>query len=254
MRRRIRLFPYGPSGSARALSQRLGIPRIRIDGTSRFRPRDGDVLVNWGRASGIALPMRGVVHVINKEHSVACARDKVRAFGAMTAAGVPTVDWTTDPDVAQAWLNGGDTVFIRRSTTGQGGSGIVVVTSPGFVAPAPLYTKQFKARHEYRVHVFGPYTFVQKKRRRNGTEPNAVRNHANGYVYCTNGVEAPACVTSAAAAAIAACGLDFGAVDILCTEGGEARVLEVNTAPGLEGRTLDFYVERFNEKLHGVAA
>lgn len=252
MRKRIRLFPYGPSDSARALSQRLGVPRIRIDGTSRFRPRDGDVLVNWGRASGIALPMRGVVSVLNKEHSVACARDKTRAFGAMTAASVPCVEWTIDRARAQGWLEEGATVFARHSTTGQGGSGIEVVSS-GVVPVAPLYTKGFRAKHEYRVHVFGPYTFVQKKRRRNGAEPNAVRNHANGYVYCTDGVTAPAAVTSAAAAAIAACGLDFGAVDILCTEGGEARVLEVNTAPGLEGRTLDFYVERFREKL-GVAA
>jgi D-alanine-D-alanine ligase-like ATP-grasp enzyme len=50
--------------------------------------------------------------------------------------------------------------------------------------------------------------------------------------------------------AIEACGLDFGAVDIIFNERKQtAFVLEVNTAPGLTGQTVAGYVERFKEIL-----
>lgn len=259
MRRRIRIIPYGPSNSAKLLSRALRVKRIKLDGTSRFLSRDGDVLINWGRHNGMGRPLRGFVNVLNGFDRVAVARDKLACFKALTEARVPTVEWTTDRALAFAWAQGGHTVFARHSTTGQGGSGIEIV-DPESAVPigeddmpdAPLYTKRFRAEHEYRVHVFGPYHLVQKKRRRNGAEPNAVRNHRNGYVYCTLEIEAPNSVTSTACSAVAALGLDFAAVDLMCNNAGEVRVLEVNTAPGIEGSTLDFYVERFREKL-GVA-
>jgi glutathione synthase/RimK-type ligase-like ATP-grasp enzyme len=43
-----------------------------------------------------------------------------------------------------------------------------------------------------------------------------------------------------------ALGLDFGAVDIIQDDGGNFYVLEVNTAPGLEGQTIKSYAEGFN--------
>lgn len=257
MRRRIRIIPYGPSNSAKLLSRALRVKRIKLDGTSRFLSRDGDVLINWGRHNCIGRPMRGFVNVLNGFDRVAVARDKLACFKALTEARVPTVEWTIDKAKAIGWITDGSDVFVRETTTGQGGAGITVCPhdgpDPHVLPDAPLYTKRFRAEHEYRVHVFGPYHLVQKKRRRNGAEPNAVRNHRNGYVYCTREIEAPNSVTSTACSAVAALGLDFAAVDLMCNNAGEARVLEVNTAPGIEGSTLDFYVERFREKL-GVAA
>ena len=71
-----------------------------------------------------------------------------------------------------------------------------------------------------------------------------VRNHENGWVYCRDDLDVPASVFSDATSAVAALGLDFGAVDIIWNQ-NQARsyVLEVNTAPGLEGTTLTKYVE-----------
>ena len=236
MRTRRRILPYKQSsGSARKLSDALGIPRLRLVRT-RFRPRPQDIILNWGYHAGpfTDLPVRW----LNRPQAVAVARDKLATFVALD--GVPTVEWTTDREVAQSW---GATVYVRHSRTGQGGSGIEVVRE-GPLPRAPLYTKKFRATHEYRIHSFGSHCYVSKKRRRNGAEQHDVRNHANGYVYCTNNVEAPSSVLLTATMARMALGLDFCAVDILCTDSEEARVLEVNTAPGLEGSTLDWYVDR----------
>jgi len=48
-------------------------------------------------------------------------------------------------------------------------------------------------------------------------------------------------------ASVMALGLDFGAVDIVYNENdNKAYVLEINTAPGLSGTTLEKYVEVFS--------
>jgi hypothetical protein len=224
-------------------------------------PRDYDRILNWGNAALDGMPGRwwsGRIRYLNHPHYVAKARDKLTAFEVLCRALVPTVDWTTDAGVADDWCredsdkyhDGMERVaaFARTTTTGQGGSGIVLLYSgreygpEGDVFPrAPLYTRMFRATHEYRAHVVGDEVFVVKKRRRNGAERNVIRNHDNGYVYCAENVNPHPNVISVGKAAIKALQLDFGAVDILCTEAGEARVLEVNTAPGIEGRTVDFY-------------
>jgi hypothetical protein len=118
---------------------------------------------------------------------------------------------------------------------------------------APLYTKYFKKAEEYRVHVFGDRVLdIQQKRKRQEV-PNEqvdyqIRNAAAGWVFCRNEVECPAAVTDAAVRAVSALGLDFGAVDIgYNRHSGLAAVFEVNTAPGLEGTTLDRYYYAFLE-------
>ena len=51
-----------------------------------------------------------------------------------------------------------------------------------------------------------------------------------------------------AVAAVVALGLDFGAVDVVYNvKEQKAYVLEVNSAPGLSGTTLDKYVEVFKD-------
>ena len=115
------------------------------------------------------------------------------------------------------------------------------------VVQAPLYTKYVKKKSEFRVHVFdNEVIHVQEKRRRAGVEDvdNQIRNHDNGWVFCVQNVEAPADVTDQALRAVRAAGVDFGAVDVIYNQKkNEAYVLEINTAPGLEGTTLEKYAD-----------
>jgi glutathione synthase/RimK-type ligase-like ATP-grasp enzyme len=114
-----------------------------------------------------------------------------------------------------------------------------------------LWTKYFKKRQEFRIHVWGNDVLdIQEKRKRRGAEgvDTRVRSHENGWVFCRDGVTCPQAVSLAAVAAVQALGLDFGAVDIGWNEHYQMpAVFEVNTAPGIEGTTAERYVSKIKE-------
>ncbi|MNJ09659.1 hypothetical protein D3C77_38070 [compost metagenome] len=108
-------------------------------------------------------------------------------------------------------------------------------------------------KEEYRIHVFnGEVVDVQRKARKKDVPDDQVnwkvRNLANGFIFA-RGEEAlgnvPQDVLDQAVKAVAALGLDFGAADVVYNDKqGKAYCLEVNTAPGLSGSTLDGYVKQ----------
>ena len=76
-----------------------------------------------------------------------------------------------------------------------------------------------------------------------------VRNVSNGYVYCRDNLNPPADASGLAIRAVAACGYEYGAVDIIYNEKrNQCYVLEVNSRPGLMGTTLDKYSEALIKK------
>ena len=141
----------------------------------------------------------------------------------------------------------------RTPLTASEGRGIVVANNRAELVNAPLYTKYVKKKDEYRIHVLRrpggmPVAIsIQRKAKRNGVDADfKIRNLANGFVFVRDGVKAPDDVRIQAAAAIEASGLAFGAVDVIWNEHqGRAYVLEINTAPGLEGQTVEDYAEAF---------
>lgn len=122
---------------------------------------------------------------------------------------------------------------------------------------APLYTRGIKNNGEYRVHVFKEDVILyQKKSRRVDEDGNIitadgaeadVRNLASNWVYRTGNLKRLERVENLALHAVAALGLDFGAVDIIMDEDGKVFVLEINSAPGLGNQdTLAAYANAFN--------
>jgi glutathione synthase/RimK-type ligase-like ATP-grasp enzyme len=116
---------------------------------------------------------------------------------------------------------------------------------------APLYTKYIRKQKEFRVHVFNSKILdIQEKRRSSAVDDHHpyIRNHANGYVFCRGDIEEPHDLRGVAVSAVNALGLDFGAVDVIWNEAQDkCYVLEVNTACGLEGSTVNKYVQAIKE-------
>lgn len=238
---------------ARELAEGLGGRRLYA--STRFAPRVGDVIINWGCGED-TFPLRqlGPAKLFNPPAAVSMTVNKTAAYEEFSRHGVPCPDFTTDINTAKEWTNDGNTVVARTLTRASSGRGIVVCSGSDDLPRAPLYTKYRKKRDEYRVHVAnGRVLHTQHKRRRrdfDGDINYAVRNVEGGWVYCIENVSAPKCVLAAATSALLAVGLDFGAVDIgYNVRYDEPCVYEINTAPNLEGTTLDKYVDYFKEEL-----
>lgn len=245
---KIRIEPYKTwSGGAKRLGLRAGV--LRATKRQVAKHGDFDVIINWGRSE-----RRFNGQYINKPEAVVRAGDKLASFETFRDAGVQHPDFTTDRAVAEEWRKAGEHIVVRKLLRASAGRGIVLVGPEGSeltditeLPPAPLYVKYVKKADEYRIHVVrGEVVDVQQKKRCLSTPDEEVnwqvRNHANGWVFARDGVVAPDCVLDAARSAVVALGLDFGAVDIgYNTHAGECTVYEVNTAPGLEGTTVDRY-------------
>lgn len=254
------IYPYKMhSGSAKRLAEALGARRVYPD--RKYKPRRDHMIVNWGcsKVPNWRHPIVGQRPDLwlNAVPSVERACNKLLAFSRMAEERVPTPFYTIDPAVARGWLQDGDSVVSRYLLNSHSGKGIVIDSLDSYDIflhreRAPLYVKYFKKKHEYRVHVFnGKVIDVQQKRKRRESDVNyQVRNHANGWVYCREDVSPPAEALDIAVKAVAALGLDFGAVDVAWNEHyNKCVVFEVNTAPGLFGHTLDIYVDAIKEML-----
>lgn len=245
------LYPYNVgSQSAKALAQGLGIKRIKHNGPLKIV----DTLINWG-ASAFKREIRAFEYV-NPPEAVALATNKLKTFRMLFGA-VKTPDYTTSNIIADAWLGRGITVVARHTLTGHSGEGIEIwkpARKDVFLdaKEAPLYTAYVPKDEEYRVHVFrGNSFFVQRKARKKDVPDDQVnwmiRNHGNGFIFAHKDIEINKERDAAAITAVETLGLDFGAVDIMLGKDGQWYVLEVNTACGLEGTTLDKYVEQLKE-------
>lgn len=226
-------------------SLHLRVRRVRADG--RYRPKRRSIIVNYGLNTPPQW-LTAVNTVLNRPQACANAGNKLRAFQLLQQHGVPTPEWTASRDEAARWVADGVPVVCRQLLNSHSGRGIVLAATAEQLARAPLYTKYKKKRKEFRVHVFnGQVLDVSEKRKlRRENRPEHfdgyIRNHANGWIFARDGVVRPDDLAGVAVAACAALGLDFGAVDVIWNEKeNKCYVLEVNTAPGLEGTTLTNY-------------
>jgi hypothetical protein len=268
----LRIEPYKiASKGAKALATRTGI--LRATPKQVRQHGDFDLLLNWGSSE-----RRFNGEYINNPEAVAVASNKLQSARRFGESHIPQPDYTTDREVAEGWLRAGTDVCERTHLRGSGGKGLSVITGAGVatdgtgctnepdmdvrrgcirrtLVDAPLYTKYVKKATEYRVHVFdGEVIDVQQKRKRQEV-PNEevnyqIRNACNGWVFCRGGVDAPASVLSAAIRAVSVLSLDFGAVDVGWNNHTQTPcVYEVNTAPGVEGSTLDKYFRALEQRI-----
>lgn len=257
------LYPYKTgSASAKALADALGIKQIKRE-NSHFHPTPNKTVINWGCSNLPEHIEEGVGSVINFPHLVQEASNKLAFFKNMEFHQLNdyVVPWTTDVEQVHQWLTDDKTVVARKSLTGHSGEGIEIMEgAEALLVFAPLYTLYKPKKHEYRIHCVrqedeGPYIFdVQRKARKTDVADDdvnwKVRNLDGGFIYARNDVDLPDCVRDCALKVFTATGLDFGAIDIIYQKSTDkAFALEINTAPGLSGSTLDNYVKMFQELL-----
>ena len=230
------------------------VVQLRTEG-SRFVPRNRHTILNWG-CSRIPTWYGPNVRIFNRPEAVAKATNKLKTFQEFQRAEFDHIPpWTVNREEAKEWIVKGNSVVCRTVLNAHSGRGIVLADSVDQLVAAPLYTKYVKKLKEFRCHVaFGSIIDIQEKRRRSesGSEADSrIRNHHTGWVYCREEIVEPDGMRDVAINALAALGLDFGAVDIIYNQKqNRCYVLEVNTACGLEGTTLQTYVNLVLEKLN----
>ena len=242
------------SRSARDLANNLSnklirkVRRVRHEGT--YRPRARSLLINYGSSNiPVHWSATGTWGTwLNHPSACSIAGNKLTAFRRFKDAGLSIPEFTTSHDQALSWIVDGATVVCRTVLNGHSGRGIVLASNSNALVQSPLYVKYKRKRTEFRVHVFqGQIIDVAEKRkmrldRRPETFDGYIRNLANGWVFCRNSVNLPWDGKTLAIAACEVLGLDFGAVDVIWNEKeNKCYLLEVNTAPGLQGTTLESY-------------
>lgn len=245
------LYGYKPGlSSTRHLLEAFRSRGIRI---GRINPETSCLvvpnatLINWGCRNLPNIP--NVARVINPSDKVANAANKIRTFELFSQHEVPTVEWTINASDAAEWLGTEGTIILARTLSDSSkGRGILVVRHGDSLPTSPLYTKYKRKKFEYRVHVFmGEIIDVVQKKARNNKPENfttLVRSYDNGWIFSRNLDYFPDDLLVVGLNAVDALGLDFGAVDIIWNEKQDkCFALEVNTAPGIEGTTVENYVE-----------
>lgn len=264
------LFPYNrKSRSYKDLSKALGSrwkqpsefqlfieqhPEYLTSGTSAKRI---PLIINWGSANLPNWVKVCAKRVLNPVSAVAVCRNKIKFFDKVKdAARVP--DYTTDFETAMNWVRDGK-IVMGRSANGSCGTDIVFYEDdPGQFQSSEFWVQYKKKKFEFRVHIVaGEVISLQQKAIRSadaegqpipaGTIDFRIRNHRNGFIFKRNEITVPSDVIEQAKLAFRAVpGLDFGAIDVIYNQHEDkAYVLEINTAPGLEGQTLTDYTKAF---------
>ena len=255
------ILPYKMgSHSSKALARSLGIKQVYPDRNYRGRPNH--ILINWGYSTRPSVPTERCKEILNPFSSVPYVSNKLSFFNFNgQARKVPS---TTNIEVAKSWVRSRSKVFCRQILNGKGGAGIVLARNEPELVTAPLYTQGIVGRNykEYRIHVFKNEVFhIQQKRKMSEekleelgiTHTSLIRNYNNGYVFSIVDIDSPTNDTLLQAKlAIQDYNLDFGAVDIIEDSTGHGFVLEINSAPGLEGTTLEKYTEVFENYLRSL--
>ena len=239
---------------ALAFKAKLNLPALKVrKDSTKYQPRYTDYIINWGCSQQWPF----ITHDKKDGHQYAINKldffKKISNYNETTANQVNIPDWTDNAEIAKQWKS---LVVCRKLLSSHSGNGIVLHENGGDteLPKAPLYVAYKKKRHEYRVHFFkkadGTLSVIDvtQKKKRKGAEQldTKIRNHQNGWVYAREDIQEPHDLREQALRTATALDLKFGAVDLIWNEKeNKSYVLEVNTAPGITGTTLENYVTAF---------
>ena len=183
--------------------------------------------------------------------------NKIQQYQWFKEQGLSALEFTTDTQQAIAWCMDDKTVFGRKYLNSSCGRGIVVFdkNTAAAIHGCPVYTLYKKKKREFRVHVFKDQVVsVTEKKRKKGWDnerDTKIRNLANGYIFCQQVSDEPEGLRLLALRASAVSPSDFRGVDIGYNEkSNDLFVIEVNSAPGIQGSNLDKYTQTIINYVH----
>jgi glutathione synthase/RimK-type ligase-like ATP-grasp enzyme len=249
------------SKGAKALSKELGFKfqkktkllETLLEDSTSVKP----ILINWGAGSISPEITTRVSRIINPPKLTNICSDKVEFFDKQAAANNVRIPvYTKDQTEALDWVNNGITVMGRKARGSCGTDIHFFEDDPEGFANSDFWAQYKKKKDEFRVHVVGGNVIAVQRKALRDVDPVSgekidrstvdfrIRNHRNGFIFQRNDITVPDDVTTQALTAVKNIGLDFGAVDVIFNEKeGKAYVLEINTAPGLEGTTVTDYAK-----------
>ncbi len=240
------IFKKGATGlTGRALAKALGVkawngeqvPQSTLASLLNSAAHAGFIL-RWGNDKEIAF---SVNRVINSAEAVALARNKPAALEVMAAGGLRVPRFVHEPPA------------IGRTRYHQGGDGLVIWNEGEPQPQASYFLEIVPSTQEFRVHVVGGRAIAwQRKVKEEGSVEvdDLIRNFNRGWRF--QHIKERAWLSQPAIAAVKSLGLDFGAVDILHNaDSHQVWILEVNTAPALEGMTFERWVEALRGLIRG---
>lgn len=258
------IYPHNPKSlGARNLSEALDVRRISHIKSS-FKGGKDKTVINWG-ASEVPSEVQKCV-VLNSPGVLSNVIDK-RKFFQLLEGKVSIPKWTSSLKIAMSWAEDGKEVLARSLLKGHSGRGIIFFDddpdNKDFLK-AGLFTQYKKKKEEFRLHfAFGEMIGYQKKVLRktdddgNPIDPKRidfrVRSYKNGFIFQREDISLHDDVLEQSKKAFEVSNLDFGAVDVIWNEQeGRAYILEINTAPGIEGTTVNEYEKAFRNALRDL--
>ena len=270
---RVFIRPYhAASRAVKAIKEELKIRSLKIDGTSKYSPKNGDIIINYGNSQSFNYYP---ATVLNTPDVVELCADKMEFYRNHRNRYIPQTlcERAGIEDVHKRVFKervGKDDVpvIVRTLTRASQGRGTYYFDSVNNLPKnykidgkkIKIISEYIKKNREFRVHMFGGVVFdiVEKKKMKDWDREDVnfkIRNHKNGWVFCRNDLnEVPHAVFQACEHIFSESGLDFGALDVIYNEyHNRAYVVEINTAPGMEGQTAIKYAEKFKEFINEKA-
>jgi len=259
-------YKRGKTGkTGRLITKELHCVSQRSIERDLINPRAITKVIRWGSTTLWAPCFEDELNCVA---AIENASNKLKALNIMKEAGVSVPWFTNNKEKAKdkvSSINYGN--MVGRTTYHQGGSNFEICVDKTDVSSdyqSSHWLELIPIHKEWRVHVFqGEVIGVSRK-----TDEDVgyritnryTRNHANGwrFIRCDLDRVQPR-LKELGIEAVKSLGLDFGAVDIILSDGTESTsegdrkyyVLEVNSAPSVEkGSTILYeYIRRFKEWL-----
>lgn len=251
------LYSHLTRGTGANLAQRLNIA-----GGEEVPTDEIDLLIRWGSTGSVKLnPKR----VLNKKDSIALAANKLDSLIRMQEAkiSVPNtlpLEMLTQLTLAEVATKGLKFPVLARNIQHTRGKDILLCLQNKDLARAVRWGRTYLVEYiatdrEYRVHVFNGAIIrtSQKVLMSRDNYLPYMRNDDHNHTYRNPRKVLTPEQSETAIKAVQSLGLDFGAVDMVIGDDGNAYVLEVNTGPSLQVETgLEAYTNKFLDEIKKI--